>query len=77
MKKLIILIAITGVVLLAASCKKNYLDLKPQDQLTEASYFTTPDQFKAAASDFYNKMISWQSVGGSSIYDFMDFGSDI
>jgi hypothetical protein len=77
MKKLLILIAITGVVLLAGSCKKNYLDLKPQDQLTEASYFTTPDQFKAAASDFYNKMISWQSVGGSSIYDFMDFGSDI
>ncbi|QEM07174.1 RagB/SusD family nutrient uptake outer membrane protein [Mucilaginibacter rubeus] len=77
MKKLLTLIAIAGAVLLAGSCKKNYLDLKPLDQLTEASYFTTPDQFKAAASDFYNKMISWQSVGGSNIYDFMDFGSDI
>ena len=28
-------------------------------------------------ADFYEKMISWEKIDGSSIYDFMDFGSDI
>jgi len=77
MKTALVFATLFGVVLLAGSCRKNYLDLKPEDQLTEANYFTTPDQFKAATNDFYNKMISWQSVNGSSIYDFMDFGSDL
>lgn len=77
MKKLLILTAITGMILLGVSCKKNYLNLQPEDQLTEASYFKTPDQFKAAAGYFYYKMVSWQSVDGSNIFDFMDNGSDL
>lgn len=76
MKKQLIPVVIAAV-LSAVSCRKEYLDLLPEDQLTEANYFTTPAQFKAAANAFYNKMISWQSIDKSSIYDFMDFGSDL
>lgn len=64
---------LTGVV----SCQKNFLDLKPLDRISEAVYFTRPEQFKAASNDFYEKMISWESIDGSNIYDFMDMGSDI
>src|ERR1044071_4789052 len=77
MKKQLIPVFIAAVLLTAVSCRKDYLDLLPEDQLTEANYFTTPAQFKAAANAFYNKMISWQVIDKSSIYDFMDFGSDL
>src|SRR5437016_4274698 len=77
MKKLLILVAMSGVILLAGSCKKDYLDLQYADKITESAYFKTPAQFKAAANSFYDKMISWQPIGGSSVYDFMDNGSDL
>ncbi|OQP61202.1 hypothetical protein A3860_05680 [Niastella vici] len=77
MKNFIIPVAIGTLIIGAGSCTKNFLDLKPLDRLSEATYFNTPDQFKYATNDFYEKMISWEPVDGSSIYDFMDFGSDI
>ncbi|MCX6215788.1 RagB/SusD family nutrient uptake outer membrane protein [Spirosoma sp.] len=66
-----------GLVLLLTACEKKFLDLDPLDQPTEAVFFQTPDQFKAAANDFYNKMIGFRPVNSSSIYDFMDIGSDL
>lgn len=63
--------------LLFASCTKTFLDLNPLDQPTEAVYFKTPEQFKAAANDFYNKMIGFRPVSGSNIYNWMDWGSDL
>jgi starch-binding outer membrane protein, SusD/RagB family len=77
MKNLIIPAALGVMLTCSVACQKNFLDLKPLDRLSEASYFTTPDQFKYATNDFYEKMISWEKVDGGSIYDFMDFGSDI
>jgi starch-binding outer membrane protein, SusD/RagB family len=77
MKNFIIPAVIGAMVTGAVSCQKNFLDLKPEDRLTETVYFTTPTQFKYATNDFYEKMISWEAINGSSIYDFMDFGSDI
>lgn len=77
MKNFIIPAVIGAMVTGAVSCQKNFLDLKPEDRLTESVYFTTPAQFKYATNDFYKKMISWEAIDGSSIYDFMDFGSDI
>jgi hypothetical protein len=73
------LITISGaaVVLLLSSCTKTFLDLDPQDQATEAVYFKTPDQFKAAANDFYNKMIGFKPISNSNIYNWMDWGSDL
>lgn len=63
--------------LLFSSCTKTFLDLNPLDQPTEAVYFKTPEQFKAAANDFYNKMIGFRPVSGSNIYNWMDGGSDL
>jgi hypothetical protein len=77
MKKQLIPVIIGAVLFSAVSCRKQYLDLLPEDQLTDASYFATPEQFKYAANNFYNKMISWQVIDKSSAYDFMDFGSDL
>lgn len=77
MKNFIIPAVIGAMVTGAVSCQKNFLDLKPEDRLTESVYFTTPTQFKYATNDFYKKMISWEAIDGSNIYDFMDFGSDI
>lgn len=64
-------------ILLFTACESNFLDLEPLDSITEAVYFKTPEQFEEAANDFYNKMISWKSINSSSIYDFMDFGTDL
>lgn len=77
MKNFIIPAVIGAMLTGAVSCQKNFLDLKPLDRLSEASYYNTPEQFKYATNDFYEKMISWEKIDGSSIYDFMDFGSDI
>jgi hypothetical protein len=73
------LITISGAafILLLTSCTKTFLDLDPQDQATEAVYFKTPDQFKAAANDFYNKMIGFKPISNSNIYNWMDWGSDL
>ena len=74
-----------GGVLCLAACEKTFLDLKPLDKATEAVYFSNADQFKAAANDFYNKMIGFRPVtsnpdgktGLSNIYEWMDGGSDL
>ncbi len=72
-------ISITGaaLIVLVSSCTKTFLDLDPQDKATEAVYYKTPDQFKAAANDFYNKMIGFKAIDKSSIYGWMDGGSDL
>ncbi|WP_320017934.1 RagB/SusD family nutrient uptake outer membrane protein [Labilibaculum manganireducens] len=77
MKKISILIVIGCLIILAVSCRNDFLDLAPQDQLTEASYFKNPDQFKASTASFYDKMISWKNVDGVNVFGFMDFGSDL
>lgn len=71
---ILILVAVT---LLQSACTKTFLDLDPQDTPSEAVYFTKPEHFKAAANDFYNKMIGFRPVDGSSIYNWEDKGSDI
>jgi starch-binding outer membrane protein, SusD/RagB family len=75
LKKLTI---ITGAaVILLSSCNKTFLDLKPTDQATDTIFYKTPDQFKASANYFYNKMIGFKAVDKSSIYSWMDWGSDL
>lgn len=76
MKNIVTTLVLSSV-LLFTSCQSDYLDLEPLDAQTEASYFKTPANFKAASNDFYNKMVSWRSVDGSNIYNFMDFGTDL
>ncbi|PXY39213.1 RagB/SusD family nutrient uptake outer membrane protein [Flavobacterium cheongpyeongense] len=76
MKNIVTTLVLSSV-LLFTSCQSDYLDLDPLDAQTEASYFKTPADFKAASNDFYNKMVSWRGVDGSNIYNFMDFGTDL
>jgi starch-binding outer membrane protein, SusD/RagB family len=77
MKKLMIPVAISAIILGATACQKKFLDLKPEDSLTETQYFKTPEQFKYATNEMYKKMISWQKIDESNIFEFMDFGSDL
>ncbi|MEL1242152.1 RagB/SusD family nutrient uptake outer membrane protein [Flavobacterium flavipallidum] len=76
MKNIVTTLVLSSV-LLFSSCQSDYLDLDPLDVQTEAAYFKTPADFKAASNDFYNKMVSWKAINGSSIYNFMDFGTDL
>lgn len=76
MKNIVTTLVLSSV-LLFTSCQSDYLDLDPLDTQTEASYFKTPAEFKAASNDFYNKMVSWRAVDGSNIFSFMDFGTDL
>ncbi|MFD0991116.1 RagB/SusD family nutrient uptake outer membrane protein [Mariniflexile jejuense] len=83
MKKIIIPITILFLGLL--SCEKDYLELNPLDSVTEAAYFKTPQQFANAANQLYIGLVGWKPTKASgtpngfesSIYDFMDFGSDL
>jgi hypothetical protein len=77
MKKLLIVIT-TGLLLLGGACRDEFLDLKPQDQITELTYFTTPDQFKVATADLYSKLLSWANQDQmGNIFQFNDYGSDL
>src|SRR5258706_4567841 len=61
-------VASTGaLLLLALGCKG--LDLGPKDQVSDASFWKTPDQFRLAANDFY-----WRLPGASN---YTELNSDI
>jgi len=53
--------------MLALGCKG--LDLGPKDQVSDASFWKTPDQFRLAANDFY-----WRLVGA---HNYTELNSDI
>jgi len=53
--------------MLALGCKG--LDLGPKDQVSDASFWKTPDQFRLAANDFY-----WRLVGAQN---YTELNSDI
>jgi hypothetical protein len=72
-----ILSAATSLFLILTSCEDKFLNLDPLDQATEAIYFKTPSHFKAAANDFYNKMVGIKKIDDSSFFDIVDGGSDL
>ncbi len=60
------------------SCQDNFLNLKPQDAFTDASYFVRASDFKAFTADFYGQLMGWRSpYGGNTVYNNMDFSSDL
>jgi hypothetical protein len=78
MKKLKYIVLLGGLLIISASCKKNFVDLKPQDQLTDAAYFTKAADFRAYATGFYTQLMGWSSpYGGNDVYNHMDIGSDL
>jgi hypothetical protein len=52
---------IAGVVLLLAGCNK-LVDLKPLNEISDADYWKTADQYKLAANEFYTYMITFANV---------------
>jgi hypothetical protein len=60
-------------ILLFSACEKRFLDLDPLDSVTEAAYFNTPDQFKAATNNLYSKMLGWRTAK----VDYLDLGTDL
>lgn len=55
-------------ILVMAGCKKT-LDLTPQDQISDASFWKTPGHFQLAANDFYN--------GLQQVPQYIDINSDM
>ncbi|NIG55906.1 RagB/SusD family nutrient uptake outer membrane protein [Chitinophaga sp. Cy-1792] len=70
MKTIIKHIIIGGMVLSTFSCQKNFVDLKPNAQFTDAVYFKTPKDFKDYATGFYGQLPGWS-------FGSMDNGSDL
>jgi starch-binding outer membrane protein, SusD/RagB family len=50
---------ITGLFLLILQGCTEVLDLKPNNDISDASFWKTPDQFKLAANEFYTYLYSW------------------
>lgn len=59
------------------SCEDKFLDLEHPSAITEDTYFSEPEHFRLSANAFYTQMIGFRPTGGSSISDFMDFGTDL
>ena len=70
MKKAFKYIILGSLALGTASCKKNFIDLSPTAQFTDAVYFKQPSDFKAYATDFYSKLPGWD-------FSTMDNNSDL
>ncbi|WP_321373342.1 RagB/SusD family nutrient uptake outer membrane protein [uncultured Draconibacterium sp.] len=62
-------------VLLLTACQDTYLDLDPQDSITEAAYYKTPEHFKSASNDLYFNLTGWRTLWGG--VEYFDFGSDL
>lgn len=83
MKKIIIPIAVLFFTFI--SCEKDFLELDPLDKITESAYFNTPEHFEFASNGLYEGLLGLRPTkptgvsggGKSSVYDFMDFGSDL
>jgi len=59
-------VAYTGALLmLALGCKD--LNLGPKDQVSDASFWKSPDQFKLAANDFYFALRGPDQGGGHAV----------
>ncbi|REE02000.1 RagB/SusD family nutrient uptake outer membrane protein [Marinoscillum furvescens] len=78
-------IALAGVLALAAGCQDRFIDLDPQDSITEAVYFTTPEHFEYASNQLHTNLVGWSAIKGAGLpneyrtafADWMDFGTDL
>lgn len=59
MEKLYKYIIAGGLGISMMACQKNFIDLKPPAQFTDAVYFDKPADFKAYATGFYGQLPGW------------------
>jgi hypothetical protein len=62
-------------VLLLTACQDTYLDLDPQDAITEAAYYKTADHFKTASNNLYFGLAGWSTLWSN--VEYFDFGTDL
>jgi starch-binding outer membrane protein, SusD/RagB family len=67
-------ICVSGALMLTLGCKG--LDLGPKDQVSDASFWKSPDQFKLAANDFYFALRG-PDQGGGARGTYVELNSDI
>ncbi|HVV04469.1 MAG TPA: RagB/SusD family nutrient uptake outer membrane protein [Puia sp.] len=70
MKKIFDCCIIGGICLCIVSCQKQFIDLDPTAQFTDAVYFKQPSDFKAYTAGFYNQLPGWD-------FSTMDNSSDL
>jgi len=70
MKKIHTYLLIGGLTLSMVACQKNFIDLEPTAQFTDAVYFAKASDFKAFATNFYNQLPGWS-------FGSMDNNSDL
>lgn len=82
MKKYTLIVS-AAMMLLTTSCSDYFLDLNPTDTQTEANYYKTAAEFKAAAYgtySFYGFSDQSETVNGTkhthTVYNIWDNGSD-
>jgi hypothetical protein len=73
MKKILFILLAYVVVLTA--CQDTYLDLDPEDSITEASYYTTATHFKAASNYLYFGLGGWRTLWDG--VEYFDYGTDL
>ncbi|HTN19720.1 MAG TPA: RagB/SusD family nutrient uptake outer membrane protein [Pelobium sp.] len=59
MKKIFNYIIIGGICLSVSACQKDFIDLSPTANFTDAVYFKKPADFKAYAASFYGQLQGW------------------
>jgi hypothetical protein len=70
MKRLLYTLIMGGVLVSVTSCQKDFTDLKPTAQFTDAVYFKQPNDFKAFTTSFYGQLPGWD-------FNTMDNNSDL
>lgn len=60
MKKYFIeIVAVVFGLFILAGCAKEYLDVKPEGQITPEGYYSTPERAKELVNSIYNNMLQW------------------
>ncbi|MFN8348680.1 MAG: RagB/SusD family nutrient uptake outer membrane protein [Spirosomataceae bacterium] len=59
--KIYIILAMTGTMFLSVGCNK-LVDMKPLNEISDASYWKNADQFKLAANEFYTYLRSFGDI---------------
>jgi starch-binding outer membrane protein, SusD/RagB family len=79
MNKILNYFIIGGLCLSMASCQKDFIDLNPTAEFTDAVYFRKASDFKAYATSFYNYTSDnkWYSMLPGWDFGTMDNGSDL
>ena len=77
MKKIFYIIILSlGIGMLISSCKKNALDLSPQDQISDPEFWKTPGDLELYVNGLYSVLPSWL-LTGSGGNPLLDASSDV